>query len=88
MANWEAHFAGFSPATTAQLLPYARAYDQCMAEWAANPRFFQKEKYHGGSTPPMVISPWNGRSPLDPRLRNLGIAWYVPRCQTVRAYGR
>ena len=86
MANWAAHLAGFSPAIRAQLLPYAQVYDQCMLAWDANRRFFQKEKYHGGSTLPLAVSPWNGRSPFD--LSNLGIAWYVPRRQTVRAYGR
>jgi len=88
MANWAAHFAGFSPETQAQLLPYAQVYDHCMLEWDAKRRFFQKEKYHSGSTLPLAVSPWHGRSPLDPGLRNLGVAWYVPRRQTVRAYGR
>jgi hypothetical protein len=87
MANWGAIFAGFSPETQAQLLPYAQAYDQCMREWDANRRFFQKQAYHA-SAPPLAISPWSGRSPLDPGLRNLGVAWYVPRRQTMRAYGR
>jgi hypothetical protein len=49
MASWGAHFAGFSPETQAQLLPYAQVYDRCMLEWDANRRFFQKEKYHGGT---------------------------------------
>jgi hypothetical protein len=87
MANWGAIFAGFSPETQAQLLPYAQAYDQCMREWDAKRRFFQKQAYHT-SAPPLAISPWSGRSPLDPGLRNLGVAWYVPRRQTMRAYGR
>ena len=87
MANWAAHFAGFSPETQAQLLPHAQAYDQCMREWDAKRRFFQKQAYHT-SAPPMVLSPWHGRSPLDPDLWNLSIAWYVPRCEPVRAYGR
>jgi hypothetical protein len=58
-----------------------------MRQWAAHPRFFQKQEYHT-SAPPMVLSPWHGRSPLDPELWNLHVAWYVPRCEPVRAYGR
>jgi hypothetical protein len=86
MANWAAHLAGFSSAIRAELLPHAQVYDQCMREWDANRRFFQKEKHHGGSTLPLAVSPWHGRSPFD--LANLGLAWYVPRRQTVRADGR
>jgi hypothetical protein len=69
----------------AKLLPHAEVYDQCLLEWARQPRFFQEKGYHT-SAPPMVICPWNGRSPFD--LDNVGIASYVPRCKTVRAYGR
>ena len=87
MANWEAHFDGFSTAVRAQLLPHAEKYDRCMRERAESPRFLQKGKYHD-SAPPMVVSPWHGRSPFDPEVCNLGIAWYVPRCKPVRAYGR
>ena len=87
MANWGAIFAGFSPETQAQLLPHAQAYDQCMREWDAKRRFFQKQAYQTSALP-LAISPWSGRSPLDPGLRNLGVAWYVPRRQTMRAYGR
>ena len=87
MANWEAHFAGFSPEIQDQLFIHAKKYDECMREWAANPRFLQKQEYRT-SAPPMVISPWHGRSPLDQGLRNLSVAWYVPRCEPVRAYGR
>ena len=87
MPNWKRHFAGFSPEIQDQLCKHAKEYDDCMREWAANPRIFQKQQYHT-SAPPMVISPWHGRSPLDRDLWNLSVAWYVPRCEPVRAYGR
>ena len=88
MPNWTKHFAGFSAEIQDQLRPLAEEYDACMREWAEKPRFFQKKEYHTSAKPPMVISPWSGRSPLDPILRNLSVAWYVPRCEPVRAYGR
>ena len=87
MPNWDRHFAGFSPEIQAQLRVHAEEYDECMLEHAAHPRYFQKQAFHT-SAPPMVLSPWHGRSPLDPALLNLHVAWYVPRCEPVRAYGR
>ena len=87
MANWKGHFAGFTRDIQDQLFIHAEEYDKCMREWATHPRFFQKQAYQTSALP-LAVSPWSGRSPLDPGLRNLGVAWYVPRRQTMRAYGR
>jgi hypothetical protein len=87
MPNWTKHFAGFSAEIQALLRPLAEAYDECMREWAKNPRYLQKREYHTSALP-IVLSPWSVRSPFAPDLWNLGVAWYVPRCEPVRAYGR
>jgi hypothetical protein len=56
-----------------------------MRQWGKNTRFFQKKEYHHLPAP-IVLCPFHGRSPFG--LDNWGVAWYVPRCKTVRAYGR
>ncbi len=88
LPNWADHFAPFSDKVKAELLPLAQDYDGCLLEHANNPRCFQKPEYHATSAPPIITSPWTVRSPFDDKLKHLGWGWYVPRCQTARAYGR
>ena len=57
-----------------------------MRQWGKNTRFFQKAGYHHLPAPIVHCPFHDDRSPFG--LDNWGVAWYVPRCKTVRAYGR
>ena len=57
-----------------------------MRQWGMNKRFFQKAEYHHLPAPIVHCPFHDDRSPFG--LDNWGVAWYVPRCKTVRAYGR